>query len=171
MYGANPVECIPNWGGPPTGTPIPVAIISHKDGKSLKKELEARPLEVQLEITTSLRKSQTANLIATLPGTKQENEILIISAHHDTVTTVGANDNASGIKWHMDRLKKNGMTEEKMLYIARDLELAVLENCYNSIVKTSNSEFQSLMGEIVSDTVTHHDQLERKIKPLTPSRS
>ena len=77
----------------------------------------------------------------------------------------------SGIKWHMDRLKKNGMTEEKMLYIARDLELAVLENCYNRIVKTSNSEFHSLMGEIVSDTVAHHDQLERRIKPLTPSRS
>jgi rubrerythrin len=77
----------------------------------------------------------------------------------------------SGIRWHMDRLKKNEMTEEKMLYIARDLELAVLENCYNSIVKTSNSEFHSLMGEIVSDTVAHHDQLERRIKPLTPSRS
>lgn len=77
----------------------------------------------------------------------------------------------SGIQWHMDRLKKNAMTEEKMLYIARDLEQAVLENCYNSIVKTDNSEFHSLMGEIVSDTVTHHDQLERKIKPLTPARS
>ncbi len=77
----------------------------------------------------------------------------------------------SGIRWHMDRLKNNGMTEDKMLYIARDLELAVLENCYKSIVKTDNSEFHSLMEEIVSDTVTHHDQLERKIKPPTSARS
>jgi hypothetical protein len=77
----------------------------------------------------------------------------------------------SGIQWHMGRLKKNEMTEEKMLYIARDLEQAVLENSYNNIVKTSNSEFESLMNEIVSDTVVHHDQLERKIKSLTPSRS
>jgi hypothetical protein len=78
---------------------------------------------------------------------------------------------AAGVQWHMDRLRKNGMTQEKMFYIARDLELAVLENCYNSIVKTNDSEFHSLMDEIVSDTVTHHNQLERKIKPLTPARS
>lgn len=77
----------------------------------------------------------------------------------------------SGIQWHMDRLKKNGLTEEKMLYIARDLEQAILENSYNSIVKTGNPEFQSLMNEIVSETVAHHDQLERKIHPATPSRS
>jgi len=77
----------------------------------------------------------------------------------------------SGIQWHMDRLKKNGVTEEKMLYIARDLEQAILENSYNNIVKTSNSEFQSLMSEIVSDTVVHHDQLERKIKPFIAFQS
>jgi len=77
----------------------------------------------------------------------------------------------SGIQWHMDRLKKNGMTEEKMLYIARDLEQAILENRYYNIVKTNDSVFQSLMNEIVSDTVAHHDQLERKIKPFTTSRS
>jgi len=77
----------------------------------------------------------------------------------------------SGIQWHMDRLQKNGLTEEKMLYIARDLEQAILENSYNNIVKTSNPEFQYLINEIVSETVAHHDQLERKIKPLIPSRS
>jgi len=77
----------------------------------------------------------------------------------------------SGIQWHMDRLKKNGLTEEKMFYIARDLEQAILENSYNNIVRTSNPEFQSLMNEIVSETVAHHDQLERKITPPMPSRS
>jgi hypothetical protein len=77
----------------------------------------------------------------------------------------------SGVQWHMDRLKKNGLTEEKMLYIARDLEQAILENSYNNIVKTSNPEFQSLMNEIVSETAAHHDQLERRMNPLTPSRS
>jgi rubrerythrin len=77
----------------------------------------------------------------------------------------------SGIQWHMDRLKKNGTSEEKMLHIARDLEQAILEKSYNTAVKTSHSEFQSLMNEIVSDTVAHHDQLERKIKPLTTSQS
>jgi hypothetical protein len=77
----------------------------------------------------------------------------------------------SGIKWHLDRLKKNEMTEEKMLYIARDLEQAILEKSYNNVVKTSDSEFQSLMNEIISDTAAHHDQIERKIKPVTPSRS
>ncbi len=77
----------------------------------------------------------------------------------------------SGVRWHMNRLKKNELTEEKMLYVTRDLEQAILKNSYDNIVKTSDSEFQSLMNEIVSETVAHHDQLKSKIKPLTPSRS
>ena len=77
----------------------------------------------------------------------------------------------SGIQWHMDRLRKDGMPEEKMLYVARDLERAILENRYKDIIKTNDSAFQSLMNEIVSDTLAHHNQLERKIEPLTTSRS
>jgi hypothetical protein len=116
----------------------------------------------QSEIKHARIVSRMMELVSKTPGSFELNS-QFKSAAIKTAT--------SGIKWHMDRLKKNGMTEDKMLYIARDLELAVLENCYKSIVKTSSSEFHSLMDEIVSDTVTHHDQLERKIKPLTPSRS
>ena len=76
-----------------------------------------------------------------------------------------------GLRWHIHRLGKNEMSEEKMLYIARDLEQTILENSYKDIVRTTNSEFQSLIGEIVSDTVAHHGQLDKKINSLTSSRS
>jgi hypothetical protein len=98
----------------------------------------------------------------------QKPESFELNAHFKSAAIKTA---TSGVQWNMDRLKKNGMTEEKMLYIARDLEQAILEKSYNTVVKTSHSEFQSLMNEIVSETVAHHNQLEGKIKTPTPSRS
>ncbi len=77
----------------------------------------------------------------------------------------------AGLRWHIQRFEKNEMTEDKMLFIARDLEQTILENHYKKIVKTSDSEFQSLMNEIVLETVAHHAQLESKVQPLTLSRS
>lgn len=77
----------------------------------------------------------------------------------------------SGLRWHIQRLEKNEMTEERMLHIARDIEQSILENDYRDVVKTNDAAFQMLMDEIVSDTVAHHDQLNKKISPLTTSRS
>lgn len=77
----------------------------------------------------------------------------------------------SGLRWHIQRLEKNEITEERMLYIAQDIEQFILENDYRDVVKTNDAAFQMLMDEIVSDTVAHHDQLNKKISPLTTSRS
>jgi len=76
-----------------------------------------------------------------------------------------------GLRWHIYRLEKNQMTEDRMFYIARDIEQSILESGYKDAVTTNDAAFQALMGEIVSDTVAHHDQLDRKINSLTASRS
>jgi hypothetical protein len=70
----------------------------------------------------------------------------------------------AGIKWHIQRLKKNEIAREKMLYISRDIEQSLLEKNYNKVVRTNDAAFESLMNEIVSDTAAHHDQLNKKIE-------
>jgi hypothetical protein len=77
----------------------------------------------------------------------------------------------SGLRWHIQRLAKNELTEERMLYIARDTEQSILETGYKDAVRTSDAAFQTLMDEIVSDTVAHRAQLSKRIGPLTPVRS
>jgi hypothetical protein len=51
-----------------------------------------------------------------------------------------------------------------MLFISRDIEQSFLENRYGEIVKTNDTEFQSLMNEILLDTLAHREFLNDKIK-------
>ena len=71
-----------------------------------------------------------------------------------------------GIKWHTERLKKRELSERKMLFIARDLEQSTLESSYGDIIKTSDTEFQTLIKEVLSDTVAHRDRLDKKISEI-----
>jgi hypothetical protein len=73
----------------------------------------------------------------------------------------------SGIQWNIQRLRKREITEQNMLFIARDLERSILENQYAQIIKGDNSGFQALMKEIVSDTVDHHAFLIQKIGEIS----
>ena len=70
----------------------------------------------------------------------------------------------SGVQQNLQRLRNKELTERKMLFISRDIEQSLLENHYGEIVKTSDTEFQSLMNEILSDTLAHREFLSDKIK-------
>jgi hypothetical protein len=50
-----------------------------------------------------------------------------------------------------------------MLFIARDLEQSILESSYSDVIKTSDTEFQTLIKEVLSDTVGHRERLDKKI--------
>jgi len=73
----------------------------------------------------------------------------------------------AGIQWNIQRLRKREITEQNMLFIARDLERSILENNYAQMIKNDDSGFQALMNEIVSDTVDHHDYLIQKISEIS----
>ena len=68
-----------------------------------------------------------------------------------------------GIKSNIERIKRKEITEKKMLFIGRDLEHSILESNYGEMVKTDETEFQSLLREIVSDTIEHREYLDIKI--------
>jgi hypothetical protein len=73
----------------------------------------------------------------------------------------------SGIQWNIQRLRKREITEQNMLFIARDLERSILENSYGQMLRSDDPGFQALVNEIVSDTVDHHAYLAQKIDEMS----
>jgi aminopeptidase YwaD len=52
----------------------------------------------RLRVVGGMRPGQSSNVVATLPGKSDANEMLIVGGHHDTqADSVGADDNASGV--------------------------------------------------------------------------
>lgn len=70
----------------------------------------------------------------------------------------------SGIRLNINRLKKGALPLYKTLVTARDLDQSIIESKYGEVIKTDDIEFRSLMSEVVSDTRSHLDRLNRKIK-------
>lgn len=69
----------------------------------------------------------------------------------------------AGIRSMIDRLKREEIDEKKVLFLGVDLEQSFLESKYAEIVKTNDTEFQSLVREINADTMFHREYLNRKI--------
>ena len=75
-----------------------------------------------------------------------------------------------GIKANITRLKGEGMSKLNMLFIARDIERALIESKYTEIIKSGDVEFNDLVKEIVLDTVRHKDILDNKIAGLQTAK-
>lgn len=74
---------------------IPVVAISGADSRRLREQLAAGPLEARLVVDAAVEERQTANVVASLPGSGDRT--VVVGAHYDSVPiSPGANDNASG---------------------------------------------------------------------------
>ena len=72
-----------------------IASVAYMDAWKWKQE-EASA--ARLCIHGEMRKSSSSNIIAELPGTESNSEILFVGCHHDTqANSVGADDNATGV--------------------------------------------------------------------------
>ena len=69
----------------------------------------------------------------------------------------------SSVRSNIERLEKQDIAKDKILFVARDIEESLLESKYGEIVRSSDIEFQTLMKQIVFDTKTHKDWLNEKI--------
>ena len=69
----------------------------------------------------------------------------------------------AGVRSNIERLRKEEIDEKKVLFLGVDLEQSFLESKYAEIVKTNDTEFQSLVREINADTMFHREYLNRKI--------
>jgi hypothetical protein len=75
-----------------------------------------------------------------------------------------------GIKANITRLKGEGMSPLNMLFIARDIERALIESKYAEIIKSGDVEFNDLIKEIVEDTERHKGLLDNKIARLQTAK-
>ncbi len=80
------------WPDPPKA---PVVWISDSDAQRLIELLEQGEVEVELRLKARIDRSTSRNVVAKLSG--ESEEIIIIGAHHDSVLTPGAVDDASGV--------------------------------------------------------------------------
>lgn len=69
----------------------------------------------------------------------------------------------AGIRSNIERLRREEIDEKKVLFLGVDLEQSFLESKYAEIVKTSDTEFQSLMRGINAETMFHREYLNRKL--------
>ncbi len=82
----------PQWSNPPKA---PLLWISGWDAQHLIELLEQDNVEVELQFRVKVESAVSHNVVALLPG--QSEEIMVIGAHHDSVLTPGAVDDASGV--------------------------------------------------------------------------
>lgn len=80
------------WPDPPKA---PMVWISGSDAQLLIELLEQGEVEVELRLKARIERSTSHNVVAKLSG--ESEEIIIIGAHHDSVLTPGAVDDASGV--------------------------------------------------------------------------
>lgn len=73
---------------------MPMVSVSFQDGLKLRKD----GTEVEMLIDSSMKDIESYNIIAEVPGSKDKDDVIVVSAHHDTVPgSIGACDNASGV--------------------------------------------------------------------------
>lgn len=73
---------------------LPTVGISFMDAVSL---VESMPTRVKVEVTARSFPATSYNVVAEVEG-RNEDEVIVVSAHHDSVSgNVGADDNASGV--------------------------------------------------------------------------
>ena len=80
------------WPDPPKA---PMVWISGSDAQRLIELLEQDEVEVELRLRARIERSTSHNVVAKLLG--ENEEIIIVGAHHDSVLTPGAVDDASGV--------------------------------------------------------------------------
>ncbi len=112
-----------------------------------------------------------ANIIATKPASSVPNaDILIISAHYDTVSgTVGANDNASGMALLLELAKaaRNIKTDTEIRFIAFSGEEEGLLGSTYYVSNLAEHEKSRIIGDIQLDMLGHY--LSKGVQIATPN--
>ncbi|MBO3803830.1 MAG: M20/M25/M40 family metallo-hydrolase [Candidatus Brockarchaeota archaeon] len=82
---------------------MPMVSVSFQDGLKLRRE----GVEVEMLVDSATKDTRSCNIIGEIKGSKDEGDVIVVSAHHDTVPgSVGACDNASGVAILLELAKR-----------------------------------------------------------------
>ncbi len=76
----------------------------------------------------------------------------------------------AGVQKHLQELREGRLRGTNLLFIARDIEKALLEAKPGEILKSRDLEYQNLFQTMVSQTQTHKRTLEKKIDEMQKNR-
>ena len=79
------------------------------------------------------------------------------------LNVVAIETTVAGIRANTEKLRKGELPKPMVLNICRDIELSILESRYVEFVKTRDVEYNTLMAQIIAQTVEHRKQIDRKI--------
>jgi hypothetical protein len=113
----------------------------------------------QAEMKHSKNIHRMADIVCSKPGDFTPGRVFTPAAVQTSI---------AGIKGNIQRLAKREIARRNMFFIARDLEQSMLEKNYAEIVKTNDAEYQLLVSEVLSDTVSHREQLNKRIREMGP---
>ena len=87
-----PGGCAPQWAA---GLTVPMAAVPFRTAIELVNSL---PLKAHLLATGRYNMDQSQNVIGQITGSRWPEQVIVVSAHHDSVWhSAGANDNAAGV--------------------------------------------------------------------------
>jgi ferritin len=79
---------------------------------------------------------------------------------------VAINTALSYIEEYSKKIAEKTCPLDKVLFAFRDIEKSILESYYVEIVKTKDIEYQTLMKDILSQTLEHKKVIEKKIEEI-----
>jgi len=72
----------------------------------------------------------------------------------------------AGVEGNLKRLKEGVISRERVMFLARDVEIAIIEKNYHEIVRTTDLEYLNLLNEVIKETVNHRRSIEQRIQAL-----
>lgn len=114
---------------------------------SLAEQLEAMGYEVEIDDTLS----RGANVVGTLAGTKSPGDVVVVSAHFDTVPNcAGADDNGSGVAGALETARVLAQTthDRTLKVIFWDLEEDSLRGSWDWVVRQAAADTQVVVSYV-----------------------
>ncbi len=86
---------------------------------------------------------------------------------HRPFNTTAIRTFITGVEQDMDRLNKGALSQRRALILARDIESSIIEKTYHEIVKTGETDYLNLVKQVVAETCSHKDAIEKRLGELT----
>lgn len=132
---------------------IPTVGISYMDGFELVKRI---PLKITMRFDAETFPAESQNVIGEIRGSTRPDQVIVVSAHHDTVWGItGGDDNASGVVFVMElaRLFARARPRRTLRFISYGVEERLSVGAYMYMRSLSRAEKEKLVLAVNADTI------------------
>jgi hypothetical protein len=81
-------------------------------------------------------------------------------------STTAIQTSIQGIKGNILKLERGELSRKQVLFLARDIEMSILESKYKELLKTRDNEYNTMLSQIASQTEGHHKGILDRMEAL-----